>query len=118
MRLLNRREFNGLCVVLGAFVASSDASAVEPASGTASSGAGRTVKFPTGAVVPALGQGSARLGQGQHPAAEEEEALRVALATAKARGKQLGGFRGRAGTAAGLRESQTGQISCGHGSRR
>jgi hypothetical protein len=24
MRLLNRREFNGLCVVLGTFVASSD----------------------------------------------------------------------------------------------
>jgi diketogulonate reductase-like aldo/keto reductase len=79
MRLLNRREFNGLCVALGSFVASSDASAVEPASGTASSGASRTVKFPTGAVVPALGQGSAGLGQGRHPAAEEEEALRTGL---------------------------------------
>src|SRR6516225_623778 len=79
MRLLNRREFNGLCVALGSFVASSDASAVEPASGAASSGASRTVKFPTGAVVPALGQGSAGLGQGRHPAAEEEEALRTGL---------------------------------------
>src|SRR5262249_3314709 len=79
MRLLNRREFNGLCVALGSFVASSDASAVEPAGGAASSGASRTVKFPTGAVVPALGQGSWHLGQGRHPAAEEEEALRTGL---------------------------------------
>ena len=79
MRLLNRREFNGLCVALGSFVASSDASAVEPTSGAASRGASRTVKFPTGAVVPALGLGSARLGVGRHPAAEEEEALRTGL---------------------------------------
>ena len=80
MRLLTRREVNGLCVALGSFVASSDASAVEPAGGTASSGASRTVKFPTGAVVPALGQGSARLANGRHPAAEEQEALRTGLA--------------------------------------
>jgi hypothetical protein len=77
MRLLNRREFNGLCVALGSCVASSDASAVGLASGEASSGASRTVKFPTGTVVPALGQGSWHLGQGRHPAAEEEEALRT-----------------------------------------
>jgi diketogulonate reductase-like aldo/keto reductase len=79
MRLMNRREFNGLCVALCSCVAASDASAVEPASGAASSGASRTVKFPTGAVVPALGQGSWHLGQGRHPAAEEEEALRTGL---------------------------------------
>ena len=78
MRLLNRREFNGLCVALGSCVASSDALAVEPAS-SASGGASRTVKFPTGAVVPAVGQGSARLGVGRHPAAEEQEALRTGL---------------------------------------
>src|SRR6516225_9312336 len=78
MRLLNRREFNGLCLTLSFCMASSDASAVEPASGAASSGASRTVKFPTGAVVPALGQGSAGLGQGRHPAAQEE-ALRTGL---------------------------------------
>jgi diketogulonate reductase-like aldo/keto reductase len=74
MRLLNRREW--LCVAVGSFVASS---AVEPARGAASSGASRTVKFPTGPVVPALGQGSWHLGQGRHPAAEEEEALRTGL---------------------------------------
>jgi diketogulonate reductase-like aldo/keto reductase len=74
MRLLNRREW--LCVAAGSFVTSS---AVEPASGAASSGASRTVKFPTGLVVPALGQGSWHLGQGRHPATEEEEALRTGL---------------------------------------
>jgi diketogulonate reductase-like aldo/keto reductase len=79
MRLLNRREFNGLCVALGYCVASSGASAVEPASGTASSGTSRTVKFSTGAVVPALGQGSWHLGQGRHLAAQEEDALRTGL---------------------------------------
>jgi diketogulonate reductase-like aldo/keto reductase len=79
MRSVNRREFNGLCVALGSCVAASDASAVEPASGTASSGASRTVKFPTGALVPALGQGSWHIGQGRHPAAEEEDALRTGL---------------------------------------
>jgi diketogulonate reductase-like aldo/keto reductase len=80
MRSLNRREFNGLCVALGSCVASSDASAVEPAGGAASSGASRTVKLPTGAVVPALGQGSARLAEGRHPQDVEEEALRMGLA--------------------------------------
>jgi hypothetical protein len=72
MRLLNRREFNGLCVALGSCVAAADASAIEPASGAASGVANRMVKFPTGAAVPALGQGSWHLGQGRHPAVEEE----------------------------------------------
>ena len=39
----------------------------------------RTVKFRDGTVVPALGQGSARLGKGRHPQAVEEEALRTGL---------------------------------------
>jgi hypothetical protein len=79
MRFLNRREFNGLCVALGSFVASSDASAVEPASGATSTSAERTVKFRGGTVVPALGQGSWHLAQGRHPQAAEEEALRTGL---------------------------------------
>jgi diketogulonate reductase-like aldo/keto reductase len=37
------------------------------------------VKFRNGTVVPALGQGSARLGQGRHPEAVEEEALREGI---------------------------------------
>jgi diketogulonate reductase-like aldo/keto reductase len=77
--MLNRREFNGLCVALSSFVSSSRASAVETATGVASTGAGRTVKFRDGTIVPALGQGSAGLAQGKHPAAEEEEALRTGV---------------------------------------
>jgi diketogulonate reductase-like aldo/keto reductase len=73
--LLNRREFNELCVVLGWFVRSSDAMARD----AASTGVARTVKFRDGTSVPALGQGSAGLAQGKHPAAQEEEALRTGL---------------------------------------
>src|SRR6266478_5677805 len=78
-RLLNRREFSGLCATLGSFVTSSGAFALDAATGAASTGAGRTVKFRDGTIVPALGQGSAGLGKGRHPVAEEEEALRTGL---------------------------------------
>jgi diketogulonate reductase-like aldo/keto reductase len=37
------------------------------------------VRFRDGTVVPALGQGSAGLGKGRHPQADEEEALRTGL---------------------------------------
>jgi diketogulonate reductase-like aldo/keto reductase len=85
--MLNRREFNGLCAALGSsppavsamFAALSGASALAAPTGVASNGAGRTVKFRDGTVAPALGQGSARLAQGRHPDAVEEEALRTAL---------------------------------------
>jgi diketogulonate reductase-like aldo/keto reductase len=40
---------------------------------------GRTVKFPDNTIVPALGQGSARLGQGRHPEAAEQDALRTGI---------------------------------------
>ncbi|MGB8894174.1 MAG: aldo/keto reductase [Pseudolabrys sp.] len=86
-RLRNRREFNGLCVALGSslpsvgamFAALSSASARAAAAGVASNGVGRTVKFHDGTIVPALGQGSARLAQGRHSEAVEEEALRTGL---------------------------------------
>jgi diketogulonate reductase-like aldo/keto reductase len=39
----------------------------------------RTVKFHDGTIVPALGQGSWHLGEGRHPDAIEEEALRTGL---------------------------------------
>src|SRR5215831_18948620 len=77
-RLLNRREFGGLCVALSSFVTST-ASALDAASGVASKGAGRTVKFRDGIVVPVLGQGSGHVGQGRRPAAVEEEALRTGV---------------------------------------
>jgi diketogulonate reductase-like aldo/keto reductase len=79
MRLLNRREFYGLCVVLSPFITLSGASALDAAPGATSSSAGRTVRFRNGAVVSALGQGSARLAQGRHPEAVEEEALRTGI---------------------------------------
>jgi hypothetical protein len=78
MRLLNRREFNGLCVALSSFVTASSASALDAASALAPTDR-RTVKFRDGTVVPALGQGSARIGKGRHPQAVEEEALRTGL---------------------------------------
>jgi diketogulonate reductase-like aldo/keto reductase len=85
--LLNRREFNGLCVALGSslssvgamIVALSSASARAAAAGAASNGAGSTVKFRDGTIVPALGQGSGNLAQGRHPEAVEEEALRTGI---------------------------------------
>jgi diketogulonate reductase-like aldo/keto reductase len=79
--LLNRREFNGLCAVLGSSLSSIGAMIVTRAvaAGAASNGAGHTVKFDDGTMVSALGQGSARLAQGRHPEAVEEEALRMGL---------------------------------------
>ena len=79
VRLLNRREFTGLCVAFSPLVTSSRASALDAATSQASTSADRTVKFRDGTVVPALGQGSWHLAQGRHPAAEEEEALRTGL---------------------------------------
>jgi len=79
--LLNRREFNGLCAVLGSSPSSIGAMIVTRAvaAGATSNGAGHTVKFHDGTIVSALGQGSARLAQGRHPEAVEEEALRMGL---------------------------------------
>lgn len=79
MKLLNRREFNGLCMALGSLGMPTCAAALDAVVGAASGGAGRTVKFPDGTIVPALGQGSAGLGKGKHPHAVEEEALRTGL---------------------------------------
>jgi diketogulonate reductase-like aldo/keto reductase len=79
MRLLNRREFSGLCVVIGSLVTSSTALAGDVLTNAVSTSAEPTVKFRDGTVVSALGQGSAGLAQGRHPAAKEEEALRAGL---------------------------------------
>src|SRR6516165_8955290 len=57
----------------------STASALDPAPGGAPGDAKRTVKLRDGRLAPALGQGSARLGKGRHPATEEEQALRAGL---------------------------------------
>jgi diketogulonate reductase-like aldo/keto reductase len=81
---LGRREFNKLCVALGLSLPTitammAGASTLAAAGGAGSNGAGRAVKFSNGTIVPALGQGSAHLGQGKHPKAVEEEALRTGL---------------------------------------
>jgi diketogulonate reductase-like aldo/keto reductase len=66
--LLNRRQFGALCAASLSF----------PALG-ATETAGRTVRLPDGTSVPALGQGAWHLGQGRHPPAVEEEALRTGV---------------------------------------
>ena len=83
--LLDRRRFNALCATIGlslptagAIIAAiSGESALAEGAGASTSAAGRTVKIPNGTTVPALGQGTWHLGQGRHPAAVEEEALRT-----------------------------------------
>ena len=77
-QLLNRREFNGLWVTLGSSLSSAGTMIVALSSASARA-ATPTVKFLDGTIVPALGQGSANLGQGRRPDAAEEEALRTGL---------------------------------------
>ena len=77
--LLSRREFNERCVALSSLLTLSSALALDAATAVASTGTAWTVKFRDGTIVPAIGQGSAGIGQGRHPAAEEEEALRTGL---------------------------------------
>jgi diketogulonate reductase-like aldo/keto reductase len=84
--LLSRRQFGarfaafGLSLpATGAMLAVQGSARVLAATDAASQTAGRTVKFPDGTTVPALGQGAWHLGQGRHPAAVEEEALRTGI---------------------------------------
>jgi diketogulonate reductase-like aldo/keto reductase len=53
--------------------------ALAQGAGAAPDPAPRTVKLRDGTIVPAIGQGSWHLGQGRHPAAAEEEALRTGI---------------------------------------
>jgi diketogulonate reductase-like aldo/keto reductase len=77
--LLSRREFNRRSVALGSLVTLSGALAFDAASAVDATGPARTVRFRDGTVVPAIGQGSWHIGQGRHPAADEEAALRTGL---------------------------------------
>ena len=83
--LLSRRQFNARCAALGLSVPASSAMIAGQANAQVlgtdaeSNPAPRTVKFPDGTAVPALGQGSWHLGQGRHPLAVEEEALRTGI---------------------------------------
>jgi diketogulonate reductase-like aldo/keto reductase len=82
---LSRRQFTARCAAFGISLPVLTAiprvtpGAQPPAGSAASQPAVRTVKFPDGAIVAALGQGSSHLGRGRHPPADEEEALRTGV---------------------------------------
>ncbi len=84
--LLNRRQFSARCAALSLSVPASSAmiavqaSAQDLGTGAESNPAPRTVKFPDGTTVPAIGQGSWHLGQKVHPLSVEEEAMRTGIA--------------------------------------
>ncbi|HEX5281347.1 MAG TPA: aldo/keto reductase [Micropepsaceae bacterium] len=80
---LNRRQFAARCTALGLSLPAATmfaAGARAQDAGADSNPAPRTVSFPDGTVVPALGQGSWHLGQGRHPYAAEEDAMRTGIA--------------------------------------
>lgn len=79
-RGVNRREFNTLCAALGSSMAMKVVSSAAQTNNPMSENVMRSVKLPDGVVVPALGQGSASLGQDRHPESTEEEAMRAGLA--------------------------------------
>ncbi|HTX23823.1 MAG TPA: aldo/keto reductase [Steroidobacteraceae bacterium] len=69
-QLLSRRQFNARCAAFGLSLLATEAE---------SETARRTVRFGDGTTVPALGQGAWHLGQGRHPQALEEEAVRTGI---------------------------------------
>jgi diketogulonate reductase-like aldo/keto reductase len=83
--LLNRRQFAARCAAWGLGFRALDALAAVPAAeevsgaGTESKSVARTVRFPDGTTVPALGQGGWHLGEGRHSLSAEEEALRLGV---------------------------------------
>jgi diketogulonate reductase-like aldo/keto reductase len=75
--LLSRRQFSVRCAALSLSLPT--LSKVIAATGSAAESAGHTVRLPDGTAVPALGQGAWHLGQGRHPPAVEEEAVRSGI---------------------------------------
>lgn len=82
---LSRRQFTARCAAFGLSLPVLDpmlvtrSSAQAPATGAAAKTPAPTVRLADGAVVTALGQGCWHLGQGRHPEAVEEEALRTGI---------------------------------------
>jgi diketogulonate reductase-like aldo/keto reductase len=78
---LSRRQFNAFCSAVGLSLPTAGAmfEVLSAASVVAADAPPRTAKLPNGAIVPAIGQGSGRLGQGRHPETVEEEALRTGI---------------------------------------
>jgi diketogulonate reductase-like aldo/keto reductase len=83
--VLNRREFTARCAAFGlsfpawSAMLATQAAAQVPGADAAAKPAARTVKLPNGTTVTPLGQGCWHLGQGRHPVADEEEALRTGI---------------------------------------
>jgi diketogulonate reductase-like aldo/keto reductase len=82
--LLNRRQFSARCAAFSLSLPTlpliaAQAAAQAMGTGEAQKAAARTVRLPDGATVSALGQGCWHLGQGRHPPAVEEEALRTGI---------------------------------------
>lgn len=85
-RLLSRREFGARCAALGlslpamsALLTVQESAPAFAATGAVTNTAGHTVRLPDGTTVSALGQGAWHLGQGRHPVAVEEEAVRTGI---------------------------------------
>jgi diketogulonate reductase-like aldo/keto reductase len=83
--VLNRREFTVRCAAFGlsfpalSILPAAQVTAQAPGNDAASRPAPRTVRLPDGTTVPPLGQGCWHLGQGRHPLAVEQEALRAGI---------------------------------------
>jgi diketogulonate reductase-like aldo/keto reductase len=76
---LSRRQFNALCAAVGLSSVPAGAMALSGTSVLAADAPARTAKLRNSAIVPVIGQGSARLGQGRHAETSEEEALRTGI---------------------------------------
>jgi diketogulonate reductase-like aldo/keto reductase len=77
-QFLSRRKFNTASVALGLSLSTVRANFAAAAAAD-SNAVTRTVRLANGTIVSALGQGTWHLGQGRHPAASEQEALRTGL---------------------------------------
>jgi diketogulonate reductase-like aldo/keto reductase len=78
--LLSRRQFSAGCAAFGISLPALSASlAIPVATAAPSPSTGHTVQFPDGTAVPPVGQGAWHLGQGRHPPAIEEEAIRAGI---------------------------------------
>jgi len=81
---LNRRQFSARCAAFGISlplvnVAYALQGSAQALTATGASPAGHGVHLPDGTAVPALGQGAWHLGQGRHPPAVEEQAIRTGI---------------------------------------
>lgn len=74
---LTRRQFTARCAAFG--LLAGQAVAQTSGNGAAARPAPRNLKLPDGTTVTTLGQGCWHLGQGRHPVAVEEQALRTGI---------------------------------------